>query len=195
MRLRIHDFGGHETSGSGFVDSEEQRGLSLTVIHTTADGTARRVESRLASLTAKNLDERLGLIMTEVVPFRLPLEQPRRSVEFLKQLQEGLVAQAGLKSKEILVQICVCRDTREALGAAVANTFASGSGRSPQLVAESRATAGDVSLRLGHRRSFFVSADGERILGESGNSAGETVFLRNRQYAEITFATIDRHSG
>jgi hypothetical protein len=169
MRLRIHDFGGHETSGSDFVDSEEQRALSLTVIHTTADGTLAALKA--AASLAKNLDERLGLIMTEVVPFRLPLEQPRRSVEFLKQLQEGLVAQAGLKSKEILVQICVCRDTREALGRLLPT---------PSLVVlggrrnwwPSREQRLETFLsRLGHQ-VVLVNADGEKSSAESGNSAG-----------------------
>lgn len=114
MRLRIYDFGGHDPAERDYFRPEEEWTLSVTVVHTSPVGTIAALKA--AATLAKNLDVRLGLIMAEVVPFRLALDRPRRSIEFLKELQEDLVSEAGLTNEIILVQICVCRDTREALG-------------------------------------------------------------------------------
>jgi hypothetical protein len=114
MRLRIHEFGGHDSGANDSYEPNSDARLSLTVVHTSYQGTLAALKA--AATLATNLDVRLGLIMTEIVPHRLPLDRPRRSVEFLKRIQEDLVAEAGLGSEEILIQICVCRDTRETLG-------------------------------------------------------------------------------
>ena len=91
MRLRIHDFGGHDAVANDHFATEEQPGLSVTVVHTTPEGTLAALKA--AGTLATNLEVRLGLIMTEVVPFRLSIDQPRRSVPYLKRLQEELVAE------------------------------------------------------------------------------------------------------
>jgi hypothetical protein len=172
MRLRIHEFGGHDPVVNDYFESEEEPRLSVTVVHTTPAGTVAAL--RAAALLAKNLDVRLGLIMTEVVPFRLPIDQPRRSVEFLKQLQENLVAEAGLESEEILVQICVCRDTRETLGRLLPT---------PSLIVlggrrgwwPSREQRIETFLsRLGHH-VVFVDLAADKPAAESGSSAGNII--------------------
>ncbi len=114
MRLRVHEFGGHAPVSHDYFESHDDPCLSATVVHTSFDGTVAALKAAVS--LARNLDVRLSLIIAEVVPFRLPIDQPRRSVEFLKQLQEDMAAEAALESDEILVQICVCRDTRETLG-------------------------------------------------------------------------------
>lgn len=111
-RLRVHEFGG--AGQRGFLEPEADLSLPITVPYTTPEGTLAALKA--SAVLARDLDVTLGLILTEVVPFRLPLDQPRVSVDFLKRRQEALVAQAGLENREISVQICICRDTRETLG-------------------------------------------------------------------------------
>lgn len=111
-RLRVHEFG--STSQRGFQEPDADRSLPITVPYTTPEGTLAALKA--SAVLARDLQATLGLIITEVVPFRLPLDQPRVPVEFLKRRQEALVAQAGLQDREISVQICICRDTKEGLG-------------------------------------------------------------------------------
>ena len=60
MRLRIHEFGGHDPVVNDSFESEEEPRLSVTVVHTTPGGTVAALKA--AALLAKNLDVRLGLI-------------------------------------------------------------------------------------------------------------------------------------
>jgi len=169
MRLRIHEFGGHDEIGNGYFESNENPRISVTVVHTTNEGTLAALKA--AAALASNLDVRLGLIMPEVVPFRLPIEQPRRSVDFLKQLQESLVAEAGLASEEILVQICVCRDTRETLGRLLpAPSLVVLGGRRGWWPSREQRLETFLS-RLGHH-VVFVDLAAEKPAAESGSSAG-----------------------
>lgn len=111
-RLRVHEFG--SAGRRGFLESDAGPSLPITVPYTTLEGTLAALKA--SAVLARDLEVALGLIVTEVVPFRLPLDQPRVSVGFLKQRQEALVAQAGLEGAEISVQICICRDRKETLG-------------------------------------------------------------------------------
>jgi hypothetical protein len=111
-RLRIHEFG--SAGQRGFPEPDADPSLPITVVYTTLEATLAALKA--SAVLARDLEVTLGLIVTEVVPFRLPLDQPRGSVEFLKRRQEALVAQAGLEGGEISVQICICRDRKEALG-------------------------------------------------------------------------------
>jgi hypothetical protein len=113
VRLRIHEFG-CLGAGPGRSESDGDPCLPIAVTYTTPEGTLAALKA--AAVLARNLDARLEFIIPEVVPFRLPLDQPRVSVEFLKQRQEALVREAGLQDLEISVQICICRDRKETLG-------------------------------------------------------------------------------
>lgn len=111
-RLRVHEFG---TAGRrGFLEPDADPSLAITVVYTTPEGTLAALKA--SAVLARDLEVTLGLIITEVVPFRLPLDQPRVSIGILKRRQEALVAQAGLEGSEISVQICICRDAKETLG-------------------------------------------------------------------------------
>jgi hypothetical protein len=114
MRVRIHELGKHQADWKAFTEEGDGYGLPITVVYTTQDGTLAALKT--AAALARGLNARLGLIVTEVVPFRLPIDQPRVPVDFLKQRQNELVSGAGLSGEEIRVQICVCRDTKETLG-------------------------------------------------------------------------------
>src|ERR1700728_4870877 len=111
-RLRVHEFG--SAGQRGFLHPDADPSLPITVLYTTREGTLAALKA--SAVLARDLEVALGLLITEVVPFRLPLDRPRVSVEFLKRRQEGLVAEAGLEGGEISVQICICRDTKETLG-------------------------------------------------------------------------------
>jgi hypothetical protein len=88
-------------------------GLQLIVIYTTKEGTLGALKA--AGTLAKDLGGRVGLVATEVVPFRLPLDQPTISMDFLKWRQYALVSEAGLEGEEVRIQICLCRDRKRAL--------------------------------------------------------------------------------
>jgi hypothetical protein len=107
-KTSIEDIGRHASFGS-HVDPS----LQVTVVYTTPEGTLAALKA--AGTLAKDLGARVGLLVTEVVPFRLPLEQPRVSVDFLKRRQEALVSEAGIEEEEVRVRICVCRDRKNTL--------------------------------------------------------------------------------
>jgi hypothetical protein len=169
MRLRTHEFGSLGPVSHGYVDPDDGPCLSVTVVHTTPEGTLNSLKA--AASLARNLDVRLGLIITEAVPFRLPIDQPRRSVEYLKRLQEDLVCKAGLDREEILVQICVCRNTKETLGRLLPtpSLVVIGGRRGWWPGREQRLET--FLSRLGHQ-VVFVDAGSEKPAAESGSAAG-----------------------
>ncbi len=114
MRIRIRELEKLQAEWKAFAERDGDFGLAITVVYTSHEGTLAAL--RAAGALAKDLDARLDLIVPEVVPFRLPLDQPRVSPEFLEQRQAFLIAESGLESERIRVQICVCRDTKETLG-------------------------------------------------------------------------------
>jgi len=113
MRIQTREEINHEAGQDAFLGPRLDPGLQITVVYTTPEGTLGALKA--ADSLAKDLSARVGLIVTEVVPFRLPLDQPRVSVEFLKERQDDLVSQAGIESQEVRVQICLCRDRKHTL--------------------------------------------------------------------------------
>jgi hypothetical protein len=166
-RLEVHEFG--NAGPGGTFESDDGPTLPITVAYTTPVGTQAALKA--AATLARNLEARLGLIITEVVPFRLPLDQPRVSVEFLKRRQEALVAQAGLDGDEMSVQICICRDRKEALGRLlpVPSLVVLGGRRGWWHTREQRLET--FLARLGHQ-VVFIDAHAGTPAAESGNAAG-----------------------
>jgi hypothetical protein len=113
MRIQTPEEIKHEAGQDAFLGPWLNPGLHIVVVYTTLEGTLGALKS--ADGLAKDLNARVGLIVTEVVPFRLPLDEPRVSVEFLKERQDELVSKAGIESQEIRVQICLCRDHKHTL--------------------------------------------------------------------------------
>jgi hypothetical protein len=166
-RLRIHEFG--SVGQRSFPEPEAGSSLPITVLYTTLEGTLAALKA--SAVLARDLEVTLGLIITEVVPFRLPLDQPRVSVEFLKRRQEALVAQAGLEAGEIGVQICICRDTRETLGRLLPapSLIVLGGRRRWWPTREQRLET--FLARLGHQ-VIFIDSDAEMRSADPGTSAG-----------------------
>src|ERR1700683_326901 len=166
-RLRVHEFG---SSGQrGFLDPESDPWLPITVLSTTQEGTLAALKA--SAVLARDLEATLGFIITEVVPFRLPLDQPRVSVGFLKRRQEALVAEAGLQGAEIRVQICICRDRKETLGRLLAapSLIVLGGRRRWWPTCEQRLET--FLARLGHQ-VVFIDSDAEIRSADPGISAG-----------------------
>jgi hypothetical protein len=93
--------------------SEFDPHLRVTVIHTTSEGTLEAL--RLACGLAKDLGVRIAVLAIQLVPFRLSLEQPLVSTNFLRQRLSALAAKVGLGDEEVTLQIYLCRDERQAL--------------------------------------------------------------------------------
>ncbi len=85
----------------------------VTVIHTTDDGTVSALKA--ACDLAKSLGIQIRLVATQEVPFRLALEEPLVSTNFLRQRRALLVFQAGIDPDEVTVQILLCRNEKRAL--------------------------------------------------------------------------------
>jgi hypothetical protein len=113
MRTQTPEEIKREAGQDAFLGPRLDPGLQVIVVYTTPEGTLGALKA--ADALAKDLNARVGLIVTEVVPFRLPLDQPRVSVEFLKMRQDILVSKAGIEGQEIRVHICLCRDRKHTL--------------------------------------------------------------------------------
>lgn len=113
MRIQTPNEINHEAGRDAFLGPRLDPGLEVFVVDTTPEGTRTAVKA--AAALARDLCARVGLIVTEVVPFRLPLDQPRVSVEFLKDRQDALVSEADIEEQEVRVQICLCRDRKHTL--------------------------------------------------------------------------------
>lgn len=112
-RTRALEIGGFHTNHTvGFPAHCEPR-LHVTVIHTTSEGTLCALE--LARTWARGLNANIRLVTTEVVPFRLPLENPPISTEFLRQREVRMVAAAGIEEKSVTIEILLCRSVKIAL--------------------------------------------------------------------------------
>jgi hypothetical protein len=113
MRTQTSELGGLKSGLEAFYGPELDSGLQVTVVYTTPEGTLEALKA--AGALAQDLAARVALVVTEVVPFRLPLDQPRVSVEFLKRRQDALVSEANIEGEEVRVQIWLCRDQKQTL--------------------------------------------------------------------------------
>jgi hypothetical protein len=164
-RLRVHQFG--SAGEQGDLGSDSNPSLPITVPYTTREGTLAALKA--SAVLARNLRATLGLIITEVVPFRLPLDQPGVSLEFLKRRQEALVAEAGLDGGDIRLQICFCRDKKETLGRLLGASalVILGGRRRWWPTREQRLET--FLARLGHQ-VVFIDSDAEIRAADSGTS-------------------------
>lgn len=107
------EFGGYDSGHDDAFGSDFDPHFKVTVIHTTPEGTLSSLKT--AFDLSKELGVRIGLVAMQEVPFRLPLEQPLVSTDFLRQRQSALVTQAGLDQETVTINIYLCRDQRIAL--------------------------------------------------------------------------------
>ena len=89
---------------------EANAGLDVNVVFTSTDATI--VALQRASALASRLSARIILVVTQIVPFPLPLESPPVQAEFN---ESRLRAIAGAGGIETIVRAYVCRDWMETL--------------------------------------------------------------------------------
>jgi hypothetical protein len=113
QRLAVPEFGGYDGGYDENVASNFDPHLKLTVVHTTTEGTLSAL--KLANGLTKDLSAQIRLVAPEVVPFRLPLEHPLISTEFLRKRETRLVEESGLDECTVSIEICLCREPKKAL--------------------------------------------------------------------------------
>ena len=93
-------------------DSSDSK-LRVTVIYTSTEGT--RAALRTAGALAKDLETRLAIEVPVAVSLRFSLEIPQVSIDFLERRLIRLVAESGIDTDEVKVQIRLCRDRKKCL--------------------------------------------------------------------------------
>jgi len=92
-----------------------ERPLEIVVLDTTTKGTLAALRS--AGALAKGLGARIRLLVTEVVPYPLPLTAPPVSVAFTQRYFRTL---AGTCAIDTAVDVRLCRDQQQLLKDAIA---------------------------------------------------------------------------
>jgi hypothetical protein len=92
--------------GSGMLPSEP--GLCVTVISTTPDGTIAALNA--ARCLAKDLGARITLLKMEVVPLRIPLDEPPVSLDFVTKQECSRVLQSSAREVDVTIRTCLCHD-------------------------------------------------------------------------------------
>jgi len=138
------------------TDWMKGRGLEVTVVHTTREGTLAALRS--AGNLAKDLGARLALVAPLAVPFRLPLDRPTISTEFIQARHEALIAEADLGGENVDIQIWICRDPKEALGQILAPGSLVVVGGKRRWYVSQEQRLGKFLGRLGHHVLFVDTA-------------------------------------
>jgi hypothetical protein len=84
--------------------------LEIQLVFTTLKST--RAALQTATRLAHDLDARVRLVATQVVPYPLPLDRPPVPVTFTKQRLEELAVSAA---RDTRIHVVLCRDQRQAL--------------------------------------------------------------------------------
>jgi hypothetical protein len=92
----------------------ESNSLEVVVLHTTTKATLRSL--RTAAELAAGLGARIRLLVLEVVPYPLEIEEPRVSLDFTQRRFRTVVSEARV---DTLIDIRLGRDRREMLESAL----------------------------------------------------------------------------
>lgn len=90
-----------------------QEKMRVVVIATTPKSTVAAL--RTATCLATDLGAQITLLATESVPRQFPLQKPPVPVAFLERKLCGLIYEAGIMGKEVLIQLYLCRHQCEGL--------------------------------------------------------------------------------
>ncbi len=85
----------------------------VTVLFSTNEATLAALKT--AGSLARNLGARILLVVPQVVPSHLPVEEPPVAVQFVEKRLLALVAASGLDADEIGIAIYLCRSRKECL--------------------------------------------------------------------------------
>jgi hypothetical protein len=87
------------------VEEERQSNLNISVIFTAVDSTLAAL--KCAARLADNLGARISLVVTQVVPYALPLDRPPVSREFNERRFRVIAGESRVKAS---VTVYLCRD-------------------------------------------------------------------------------------
>lgn len=87
--------------------------LRATVLFTTKEGTLAALKA--AQDLSRNLRIKVALIFIEAVSIHFPLDRPPISIDFLKQRSLALLAESGIDTEEVSVELYLCRDRKQCL--------------------------------------------------------------------------------
>ena len=93
---------------------ERAQKLNITVLFTSVESTLAALKE--AAILANHLSARVRLIVPQIVPYPLPLENPSVQLEFSKTRFRVMVSESGVETS---VQIYLCRDRFTALKSAL----------------------------------------------------------------------------
>lgn len=106
----------HRRAETG-THSTHFRPLEVYVLFTDISATLGAI--RTAAQLAQGLTARIRLLLTETVPYPLPLDLPRRNVHFLgrqfRTLIESCPAESAGRAVETEAEILLCRDAFDAI--------------------------------------------------------------------------------
>jgi len=103
---------GHTSTGYD-LDLGSDSEFRVIVVATDTAGTIAAL--RTAVTLAANLCARIRLLAVEEVPFRLSVDRPPVSADFLQRRMQTLVYASGIRADEVAVDVWLCRDRDEGL--------------------------------------------------------------------------------
>ena len=95
-------------------DGRDDRSLEVVVLYTTTEATLRSLKT--AAELAAGLAAYIRLLVLEVVPYPLPLDEPQASVNFTQRRFRTVAAEARISTR---VDIRLGRDKRQMLESAL----------------------------------------------------------------------------
>jgi hypothetical protein len=93
---------------SGSRTSPSDPGLCVTVISTSPEGTIAALNA--ARCLAKDLGAHITLLKMEVVPLRIPLDEPPVSLDFIAQQECSRVLQSSAREVDVTIRTVLCHD-------------------------------------------------------------------------------------
>ena len=101
-----------ETSNTT-ADVTRQQKMPVVVIATTPESTIAAL--RNATGLSAELGAQITLVAMQRVPLQFPLRKPPVSVDSMQRRLYGLISEAEIVKTEVLIQLCLYRDLRDAL--------------------------------------------------------------------------------
>jgi hypothetical protein len=103
---------GHTSTGYD-LDSGSDSEFRVAVVATTTAGTIAAL--RTAGTLAAGLCAKIQLVAVEEVPFRLSLDTPQQSADFMQGRLQTLLYASGIRADEVAIDVWFCRDRDEGL--------------------------------------------------------------------------------
>jgi hypothetical protein len=159
--------------------------LQVAVISTTSKGTLAAL--RTAARLANNLDARITLAIIKVVRRHLSLDVPPLLIEFIEKRAFALVSDAGIKDREISIQIWICHDRKKCLRQALGSKTLVVVGGTKHWWRRDEQKLEEWLCREGYP-TIFSDADAKNITGILSRSHREAILHRVVKKSDNTIA-------